>query len=317
MAPIKKPAATAAASGVNFGDDDFYGGSFNLQEGDYALSFEVRLHAYTKQDGTKGQENLGVLVTAYPMKDGEFVSTEPQEQFYSMGRKAKDSFMPNETGKGLVPIPGAPSMTLSGLTNWDTLRKSLRDSGLPKGIFTNDLSVLDGIWVHTQNVPEPAERKSLAATRSNTGEQAMESEQQNRGPQLISIVSEIKEDGKPWEGGGGLPEEKAASKPNGKIAPKAAAKPAATKKAAPVQEEADVDDVTTAALSGISAILDGKNGTTTLMLRTGTFKAVKEAYGDEMAQAVVDTFFGDTDALNGLLGQAGYVAVGPRVQPAK
>jgi hypothetical protein len=95
------------------------------------------------------------------------------------------------------------------------------DCGLPEGIFTNDLSVLDGIHVHTQNILEPEDRKGFG---SQTGEVAEE-----RRSGLVPVVTEIKEDGKPWEGTGGIPEAAATPAPV-KAGPKAVVKPAVAAK---------------------------------------------------------------------------------------
>lgn len=310
---------------VDFGDLDFYsGGGFTLPPGRYALEFDVRLHAYTKGDGTRGVENLGVMVTALPMNEANEQAGDPMDQFYSMGSKAKLSFAPNpDTGKGVVPIPGGPAQSLARSTNWNVLLKSLYDAGLPKGIFTNDLSTIDGVWVVTQNIPEPEERKTFGA---KTGEA-----EQERGNQMISVVSEIIEEGKPWEGGGGAPAEATtpASKPNGKAgkptsAPaKAAAAPTkVAAKKAPVPEPAEEvgeDDILQAALLGTAAVLEvlPEGGTVSkLALRTGTFKAVTTASSDDMAQAVLETFFGDDKTLNGLIGQHGYKVQGLQIKPA-
>lgn len=325
--------AAAPPPGVNFGDLAFYVGGFTLPEGEYALGFDVRMHAYTKQDGTKGVERLGVMVAAYPLEGGE-----PSEQFYSMGSKAHLSFAPNpDTGKGVVPIPGGPATSMPPSSNWGVLLKSLYDCRLPVGVFTNDLTVLDGLWAHTRNVPEPEERKGFA---SATGE----AEQPQRSG-IISIVGEILEGGKPWEGGGGFPEEAAAPaapKPRADAAagkkpalvpPKPAAartaparpaartttRPAPAAAPEPEGEEADENQIMEAALAGVSSVLE-KNGNeagiTKLLLRTGTFKAVTAAAGGDMAQAVMETFFGSDASLNAVLGQVGYVASGTQIKPA-
>lgn len=331
MAVVRKAAAQAAPApaGVNFGDLGFYSSGFVLPAGQYALFFDARVHAYTKQDGSKGQEMLGVMVTAYPLAGGD-----PQEQFLSMGKKAILSFAPNAddpapNGIGshsLLPIPGGPAATLAGQTNWNLFLKSLYDAGLPPGTFTNSFSTIDGVWVQTGLEPEPEGRKSFGAA---TGE--VEQEQKHRGPQMIPVVTEILEDGKPWEGGGGMPEAAEAPAPKAapKVAPKAAAKapvaaakaaPAPAKKAAPAPApaaEAGDEETMQAAVDAVTSVLEkNPNGTTKLLLRTQTFKAVKEAAGDETAQAVIDTFFSSDDALNSVVGQLGYTVQGAHIKAA-
>lgn len=330
MAPVKRPPAQQAPpapTGVNFGDDAFYmGGGFNLPEGNYALMFDIRMHAFTKANGTKGEEYLGIMLTAWPLieENGELsYGEEPLPQFYSMGKKAKLSFAPDPaTGKGLIAIPNAPAQNAPRLTNWDIFRKSLYDAGLPSGIFTNDISVLDGIWVHTANVKPPEERKAFGAA---TGEAQAEDQREN----LVSVVTEILDGGAPWDGGGGLPEgaaEAAAPAPPPKPAARAAVRPAAraaaptaakaparpvavarkTAPAAPAEEEGvDEEAVVEAANTALSTVLgDNPKGLKKLMLRTSAFKEMAD--NPDMAQAVMETHFSDDAALEALLGPLGF-----------
>lgn len=329
MAPIKRPAPAAApeVEGINFGDIDNYAGGFTLPEGQYALELDVRMHAGTKADGTpSGPQRLGVMLTAHPLAGGD-----PSSQFLSMGTNAHQSFAPNPTtGKGVVPVPGGPGANPNNKTNWFLFLKSLYDCGLPKGIFTNDLTTIDGIWVQTQNIPEPEERKGFGTAK--TGE-ADADKKDERKPGLVPIVSEILDNGKPWEGSGGFdfapaapaavpvrkgPIAVASSARPAVAAPKVAPKrPVAAAAPAPVVEAAAEgdEDVMTAAINGATAVLE-KNpaGVSKLLMRTGTFKAVNEAAGPDMAQAVIDTFFGSDDDLNTVLGQLGYGVVGTTIK---
>jgi hypothetical protein len=230
-----------------------------------------------------------------------------------MGGKANLSFAPNaETGKGIVPIPGGQGGGLNNKTNWAILLQSLYDSGLPPGIFTNDLSVLDGVHVHVVQIPEPEERKGFAA--ASTGEAA-----EVRQERKIAVVSEIKEDGKPWEGGGGIPD--ATAKPKGKVAPKPVAGKALVKAApkaaapAPVEAAAD-DDLEAVALNATATVLESNPSPSRLQLRTGAFKAAQAAGGDDAAQAVLATYFASDAALNALLSKHGYGVKGTQIVPA-
>lgn len=320
MSPVTRK-APPVAEGVNFGDPDIYsGGNFDMPEGDYALEFDVRHHAYTKADGSSGQQMLGVMVTAHPLAGGEVM-----EHFLSLGKKALASFVPDpDTGKKLLPIPGAPAMSgPPGMTNFKLFLDSLYEAGLPKGTFTNDISVLDGIWVHTANVPEPEQRKQMGAA---TGEVAQES--RNRGPNMTLVVTEIKDDGKPWDGTGGIPEATEAIAPvKAKVAVKAQVKAAAPpakvpgKKAPaapPVVEDGGDEEVLAAAVETIGKILEkNPNGLLRLGLRTQTFTQAKKDHGDDMAQAIIDGFFeaGD-EALNTALGQHGYAVQGSKIVQA-
>jgi hypothetical protein len=327
---LRRPAAPAAApapvapSGVSFGSLGFYSGGFQLPEGDWALEFNAQMFQPMKQTGQPaGPARLGVMVTAHPMANGDFTGGEAHEQFYSMGSKAHESFQPNpETGKGLVPVPGGPAQGMNNSTNWFFLLKSLYDCGMPEKVFDNDLSVLDGIWVHTQNVPEPEDRKGFGA---KTGEAA--TTEPDRKPGLIAIVTEIKENGKPWESTGGLPEaapvaaapaalRPQVAKPGPKpVAARPVARPAPVAAPVAAAAEAGDEDVMTAAVNGVSAVLEkNPQGVSKLLMRTGTFKAVGDAVGAEMAQAVIDTFFGNDEALNSVLNQVGYGIAGAQVK---
>lgn len=313
MAFKKQNAAAPMASGVNFGSLDMYAAGGGLPEGDYIMAdLTVQMFQAQNQAGvSRGPARLGVMITFLPLNDPKEESA--REQFYSMGGSADKSFAPNpETGKGIVPVPGGAGTTLNNSTNWAMLLKSLYDCGLPEGIFSNDVSVLEGTHVHITNVPEPEERKGFI-NKAATGEAAPE----QRPNQTVSIVSEIKDDGKPWEGTGGIP---AATPAKGKVA--TAPKPALVKRAAapapvPAAEAAGDEDIQVAAINGISAVLEkNPNGVSKLLFRTGTFNAVKTASGEDMASAVIENFFGNDDMLNALLGQVGYAVSGAMIKPA-
>lgn len=317
--------------GVNFGELEFYSGGFNLPEGDHCLYFDVRMHAGTKQDGTPaGAERLGVMVHAYPIgPDGTLLSEDAVEKFLSLGSKAHQTYCPDPASadangwcKELSLVPGGPGQQPNNQTNWGLFLKSLYDCAMPKGTFTNDLKAVDGVWVHTQNVPEPEERKGFG---QNTGEV----EQQQRRASTIPIVTAILEGGKPWEGGGGFkaaaapvtPGPKKAAVP-AKTAPKAGPKPGPRAVAAPAPvaaapaEDVDEDAVRTAALNGIAEVLGASpNGVLKLVLRTGTFTKIKEKEGEAMAKQVAETIFSNDEALSGILADCGYKIAGAQIQP--
>lgn len=308
--PFKKNAAPIV-EGVNFGDLGMYAAGGGLPEGDYIWSdLTVKMHQSQNAAGiSMGPPRLGVLITLQSLTDP---SAEARTQFYSMGSAADKSFAPNpNTGKGLVAVPGGPGATLNNSTNWAVLLQSLYDCGLPVGVFLDDVSALEGTHVHMANIPEPEARKGYQSNMSEVS--AADS---NR-PKTIAVVTEIKDDGKPWEGTGGVVEA-APAKVAPKVGPKAVAKPAlkAAAKPAPVAEVTE-DDVQSAAINGVSAVLEkNANGCTKLALRTGTFKAVNDVAGGDMAQAVIETYFSSDDNLNIILGQLGYVAAGIGVKPA-
>ncbi len=302
-------AKPAVGTAVNFGDNAMYAGGLSVPDGDYVVkSMDVMMWAGFSQTHSS-PPRLGVMVEWLPLSD-------PKEEnvvksFYSMGSKADQSFAPNpETGKGLIAIPGAAGQTLQLNTNWDIFRKSWLQTGMPPGIFTNDLSVFEGAHVHIQNQDEPEERKGYA---SATAEVAGEPRRVNK----IAVVTEIKEGGAPWEGGGGIPvngtAKKALAKPVAKVTPKV------TPKTVPVATNTD-EDTATAAAEAISAVLEANpNGIMKLKLGTETFKSVKSSVSEEMAAAVAEMFFkgeGAAENLANLVGEWGYVIAGPMVKPA-
>lgn len=332
MAPTRAPIRPAAppppppSNLVNFGSLADYSAGFTLPEGNWALEFIVAMERLSdKQQGRAAR--LGVYLIAHAMSpDWQFLGGDPQEQFLSMGTKAHMAFAPDpNTGKGIVAIPGGAGGGLAGKTNWNMFLKSLYDSSLPDGVFTNDISTLDGIWVHTKQELEPEDRKTFA-----TGEVEL----QQGGPRKIPVVTEIAERGKPWEGTGGLPGTDASGRPAISGAPPApvpfarpaaptAARPAQTAPvyAAPVlqvpqQSTVDAEAVQEAAISGMTDVLvkAPASGITKLLLRANTYTAVKAKYGEEMAQAVTNMFMGDDNALNTLLGGLGYGLQGAMIR---
>lgn len=327
------PPPVQAGGSVNFGEDTFYSGGLGLPEGDYALGFHTQMFQPTKQNGQPvGQPFLCVMLTAYPIDSNGALIGEISEHPLGVGRKAHMSFVPSTDGKGFDAVPGGPATGMNDMTNWSIFRKSMRDCGLPDGILANDLTVLDGIWVHTRNVPEPEERTAL---RSSTGEAALRAasgQAEDNRVKLIPTVVEIKANGKPWEGTGGIPGETApAATPAGRrVAPRTAAPAAAapgSRRIAPgAQAQApagnghatDVsdEDMMNAALEGLTDFLvkpANANGVTKVALRAGAFTELSKKQGDEMAQAVVETFFSDDAMLNSVLNQLGYKVFGPRV----
>lgn len=305
-----KRAAAPAVVGVNFGDLGMYSGGNFVPDGDYIMFFNVQNYQPKGKDGsTKGPSRLGVVVDFYPFENPTEEGKHPQ--FYSMGSKADLSFAPNpETGKGVVPIPGAPATGFNDSTNWALLLKSLYDSSLPQGVFTNDFTAIDGIWVHVTNVDEPSER---AGFQTNTGDVANQPRKNNK----IAIVTEIKDDGKPWEGGGGLPEAPKAAAPTPKAAPKPVSVPKPA--AAPQATGLDDADVENGAISALSELFTAKpKGCPRLLARNETFKYAKKASGEDMASAIISNYFepGKEDQLAALLGSLGFAVNGNVIEPA-
>lgn len=304
---MAKTAVTKPA-GPNFLDPDFYSGGFSLAPGLYAMEHNIVLHAYTDKDGnTKGDPRLGIMLDAYPINEkGESTGAKAQ-QFLSMGTSAHKSYVPNESGKGLEAVAGGPG-SVSNKANWFFYMESMLNCGAPRG--GADISVLDGIWVRIDSIPEPEERKGFGSTG--------EVQQEKKGTSKIPVVTEILDGGKPWEGTGGIPDVDAPAAPAVKAGPKGVVKPAAAKPAPAAAAELD-ESVLTAATNGIAAVLtkpQNAKGMVKLMLKTGTFKAVKEAESDEVAQAVIEHFFGaDETALASLLSELDFKIEGTRITP--
>ncbi len=321
---VQRRAATPApppipvVEGPNFLDMGFYSGGFTLPPGKYCMA-ELTVKMF-KGDKDKSQTpaRLGVMITFVPLSDPR--EENKREQFYSLGSKADQSYAPNPvTGKGIIPIPGAPAAGLNNSTNWYLLLKSLYDGGLPQGLITNDLTPLEGAWVDMGLIDEPAER---AGFQSNTAEVGSEP----RVARKIAVAVEVLAG--PWDASnpGGWPTEPvvfddsahapapvAHTKVNG--APTPAARPVAVRPAlAPPAE--DTSDIQMAAINGVSDVLEkNANGLLRIQLRTQTFDAVKTKLGEDMAAAVIATFFDPTGALDTILGQVGYKVAGPKVVP--
>lgn len=321
-APIRRAASAAAVADtrVSFGNLSMYAGGGGIPEGDYILFFDVMMYqAENKQGVKRGPARLGVMLNAYPLLDP--TEEAKKTKFYGMGRNMDKSFAPGPDGKSIVPVPGGPASTFPKFTNWDVLLRSFYDSGLGEGVFDNDLTVLDGMHAHIALVAAPEERKSFQ--KSKTGEAGEDEAEDIKGDGMIPIVTEIKEDGKPWEGTGGIPDAaapKAAPKAPARPAPGARPSPVATRPAArpaPAAAPAEVVDLGDIATNGVTEVLlKNPNGCTKLLLRTATFKAVTVAVDEETANAVLETYFGTDDALNSILGPLGYVSAKGQITSA-
>lgn len=322
MAITPRRPAAAAVQKVKFLDMNAYsgGGNFDLPEGNYVVFFDFRFHAYTKADGTKGAENLGTMLTCYPLLPDFSGVGEPVEHFLSLGRKAKDSVMPNadDGGKSLVALPNGTG-TLSRNTNSQLFFKSMLDAGMPEELASvDDLTAIDGVWVSTKNILEPEERKSYG-NRAGTGE--VEEQPRNTTPQKIPTVVEILEGGAPWDGGGGLPEEapkkgKPAARPAAAPARPTARKPAPEPE--PEPEDDDAEGMADAIRDALGAVLSQKKnekGMTRVMLRMDAFKEIKKAAGDDGQQALAAMFEDEPEKVESLLGELGYKMVGANVKP--
>lgn len=331
----------AAMQAVNFLDIESYVSGGGLPPGMHALFFDVQNFKPEAKPGQPVRANaearLGVMVTAIDLNN---VAEKPHTQFMAFGKGLNKCYAPNaDTGKGIVPIPGAPVIPFPASSNWGYFLKSMYDCGLPKGIASNDLSVLDGMWVETAQIDEPEERKSFRATNKAMSEA---DEPEIKGSGKISVVLQFLEGGKPWEGGGGLPDgatlpvpavkgngsgkapvappartvpavKAAAGKPAVKAAAGKAVAPKPVVAAAPEQDETELRD---AAVQGVATVLgEAPDGLFKVKLRSGTFQAVTKAYSGEMAQSVLNTFFASDDALNGILGDVGYIVQGANIVP--
>lgn len=282
-----------------------YTGGRTLPKGLYAVEFQVKLHAGTKADGSRGVERLGVMGNFHPITEEGEHAGEPIENFFSMGSKAHLNFMPNDEGTGLERIPDT-TQGLTNKSNWFYFFKSLVDCGMPDGTGDGDITALNGIWIRTDNVPAPEDRKGFA---SNTGEAA---DEERKGPDTIAIAIEILDNGKPWEGGGGIPEagekkKKPAAKPTA-AKPAAATKPAAVKKGG-----VDAREVVNEALQ--SVLPANPAGGSKLKIRTAVFKLINDKQGADVAKAAVEGGFDKVDVLQSLLADNGWELSGSTIKP--
>lgn len=308
LAAAPKKSATAAAQKISFLNLDIYTGMGSVPEDNYLWK-----DVSTVMHGGFGEKKytpvLGVMIT---MNSVTAPTEKDRQEFYSMGQKAAHSFAPDaETGKGLVAVPGAKATSLNNNTKWALLLQSLYNSALPAGLADDDLSVLDGITVHMQNVPTPESWKTGAKTSATAEVQ----EDRGKAPEQIAVVSEIVS--APWMEATDAPAPV-------KTAPKAATAPKPAAKATPapvaVEEEAveeEEDETLKAAIDGITTVLTvpaNSKECSKLLLKTSTFKAVTAVNGEDVAQAVLDTYFIDDAALSSVLKTLGYVIVGGKVK---
>jgi hypothetical protein len=328
-----------AADVVNFGLDEFYSGGQIVPDGQYLAMFNVIMHSGFKNKN--GPPRLGVMVDFYPLNDCREESK--VQSFYSMGTKAHLSFAPNpQTGKGLVVIPGAPAVQMNDKTNWNLFRESLK-CGVPDGIFINDLSVLDGIWINVMSVDPP--------DRSGFGSDMGDNQQDQQKAFKLPIVTEVLDGGKPWEGGGGVPDgtvaiptytppappaalaapAPAAARPTAKlpaqVKPAAAApvRPAGRKlpgangaptppQAAPAGDDGEASKQV-AADEVCNILLKNLNGMPRLSLRAEVFKAVQKKHGDAMASSVIANWMDNETNLTAMLGEQSFAVNGMNVIP--
>lgn len=328
------PAPPQAGGSVNFGDDSFYTGSMALPEGNYALTFHTQMYQATKADGTPSRlpPSLATMVTAYPIdpSSGALIG-EPSEHPFTWGSDAHESFAPSADGKGIDAVPNGRKAGVWKLSNWGILLDSIKQAGLPPGLLTNDFGVLDGIWVHTRNIPEPEEKTAAAKkARAKTGAAAMMGgQEEDRGPRTVTIVQEILENGKPWDGTGGIPADEAAPAPApARAAARPAARPAAAPRAAapaarpaaratapaPAATELSDEDVQGATVDGVSKVLAANPNLTKLSLKNKAFEQITADYGDEVAQAAMTGYLQSDEMLSAVLGELGYAIVGLSVK---
>jgi hypothetical protein len=338
---------------VSFGQLADYSGGAQLPEGDYCLYFDVRVHQATDKlsGAARGQANLGVMIQAWDLHDPV---AEPKEKFVSMGSKAKLTFQPNASGKGLALVPGGPAGSLNNKTNWFYLLESLYQCGMPEGVFSNDLTTIDGIHVHLSNIPEPEERKSYRkGAKTAVVDPDEKADDEPKGSGLMPVITEIYETGRPWEGTGGVPTAPLAIAPTAQATPVHAAPPpalaqpgprpvaarpapvaaapvtrapAAPPRAparpapvavvqAPAEQNGDLQDVALTAIGNVLVQDKYKGGAPKLTLRTEVFKLAKTAAGEAAAQSVLSQFFSTDAKLAELLNTVGYGINGSMIVP--
>lgn len=325
-APVRRPATSKPpVEKIRFLDNDTYsGGNFDLPEGRYCMYFDFLLHAYTKQDGSKGKEFLALHLLCHNLDQ---LGADPIDHYLSMGKKAMESVLPNvdDGGKSLVAIPGGSGKLGRNSNAYIFLRSLVDAAGNPPELAdVTDLTQIDGVWVVTKNVLEPEERKSYS-NRQSTGE--VEEERRNTEPQKIPNVVEIIEGGVPWEGTGGLPEDTAPAPKPAKTTPvskpqapsKPAPRPVKKVEPEPEPEEGDAEDMNAAVQAAITEVLSNAKfakGTTRVTLRMEAFKAIKSIAGEDGQQALATMFEDSPDTIESMLGELGYEVKAGKVVPA-
>jgi len=329
VAAAPPPPPPQSGGSVTFGGEGFFSGGLGLPEGNYAVTFSTQMFQPTKADGTASRTPafLAVMGTFYPIDAQGNSLGEPTDHPLSCGSQASESFVPSADGKGFDAIPNGKAQGMWNLSAFGIFYDSLKNAGLPPGLVTNDFSVLDGVWVHTQNIPEPEEKREFSKrARAKTGAAAMQGGQEDDSrTRTVTVVTEILEGGKPWEGTGGIPDVDAPAPPV-QTAPKpgpraVAGRPAARAVVAPpppppaAAGEGIEDDVAQAALNACSEVLSTKpNGLTKVALKTAAFTAAKKTYGDDVAQAVMSDWLQSDETLNGVLDELGYTISGLMVK---
>lgn len=282
-----------------------------VPEGDYVWS-DIVFANHTGFGEQKYAARLGAVITLQSLTNP---TAKPFKKFYSMGESAQKSFAPDPdtNGRSLVSIPQAKDKTLSAKSSWAILLQSLYQSGLPAEIVDDSVEPIIGIHVHMQDQPTP---ESWSDRGASTAEKTSDDV---KIPKTISVVSLIHEDGKPWEGTGGVTKAaaatvKAAVKPNGavKATPKAVVKATPAPEPEPEVEAAD-DDLTSLASDIATTILSSKNaanGCKRMYLKTQVFTKLKASHGEDTAQAVSSSHFETDELINDIIKPLGYEVSG-------
>lgn len=328
------------AVGINFLDYDQYQSGGGIPNGRFILYFDPMNFKPEPRSGVRQQfsdARLGVMVTAYNPDNKDDIHT----QFLAFGKDLNKAYTvnPDPNIKGLLPIPGAAAIPFPASSNWGYFLKSMLDMGMPRNYATNDLTAMDGVWADVAQNPEPEDRKGYRNSAKAMSE--VEAPEIKGSGKILQIVDFV-ENGKPWEGGGGMPEgfpehnitnilkkpapaTAGAAKPSprpGPVAPKPGPKPPVSAAKGPAKpapkaaaEATDLDpmEVHDAAIQAIAAILgENVDGLLRIKLRNGVF-ANSNKTNPAMGQAILEQFFATDDSLNGILGEIGYVIEGLNV----
>lgn len=326
------PPSMLVGEDLPIGEMGFFSQGFNLPPGKYVIfNIDIKLHKHEK-DKSNAPRRLGGMITLIPLAD--LREEAKHEQFYSLGSKAHMAYAPNATGKGIKAIPGATEGTVcAGSTNYGVFLANLYECGLPPGVFKNDVSVIEGTWIETGLIDEPAERGTYAKAET-------EIEPAPRTPKKIAVPLAILEGGKPWEGSGGWPDTpqklaqvqallRQAPTPVRVAAPAFAppviqipAAPAAPAFVQPPPPPAPPAatlqglDLQTQAQSCISDVLTKNlNGLPFMTLRVETYNAATGKYGLTTASNVITQVI-DTPLFDTVVGMLGYKRQGDMVVPA-
>lgn len=291
---------------VSFGDSTLYTAGAAIPDGKYALKFS---HVIDRGKDGKGAERLAVRVKFYPLPYS--AEAKVLEHTYSMGKAAHLSMRPHpDNPYQLVKVPDGPNPNFNDNTKWAIMKNSLHQSGMEEGVLTDTFETINGVHVVIANQPAPKEWSEIGKNSDLAGEGGAQANT-NR-PAMIPVVSMIEDDGKPWEGGGGIPTGDEAPATAKKSTAKPASKPVAAK-----GKKSDGEDIAEIAELGISAwMAKNEEGCSKTALKAGAFAWISKNHDEDTANKFMEEVAEDADTLATILGRLGYEIKGIKISPA-